>query len=89
MKCRSCGETIWFVETKTGRKMPMCRCPRCKGEGHMRRVDPATGVIDETRVCPFCKGSGEVTHFATCPQSRAWSRKAVGGGPDYGEEPSG
>ena len=40
--CRSCGAAIRWVETRTGKRMPM---------------DP-----DGT------------THFATCPQSRSWSR---------------
>jgi hypothetical protein len=79
--CQSCGASIVWVETGTGRRMPLDpkEIEIVVGAAGRTVLVTDTGAsvrgtpVDEAQpdLAPtFAKG--RVSHFATCPQSRGW-----------------
>lgn len=62
-KCRGCGKSIVWGETKDGKKIPLDPRPPV----YSVRKDPLSGTVLERAL--DCM----VTHFATCPQASQFS----------------
>lgn len=77
MKCKSCGATIIWVQTESGKGMP------CDAKPIPYREDPAgslTLITSEGKVVKAKPDAtsdtfGYVSHFATCPHADAWRKK--------------
>lgn len=69
--CRSCGATITWVETRTGKRMPLDPDERSDGnvviesDGKARVLPPGD---------PYT-GPRYASHFSTCPEASAWRRE--------------
>lgn len=80
-KCKSCGAEISWVETITGRKMPVnmdCVMLVPAKNGDTLIVTDVGSVIRGWRVGDAYEGRdavvGQTSHFATCPQSEQWKK---------------
>lgn len=65
--CRSCGATVLWVETESGKKMPLDAEPERRfviEAGH----DPMRARLRNTYV----------SHFSTCPQAERWRKSEEG-----------
>jgi len=69
-QCRSCDAPIIWAHTSTGRLMPVDANPVEGGNLSLKQV----GDRIEAQVVEPGKGK-YVSHFATCPQSKAWRRE--------------
>lgn len=75
-KCRSCGASIIWLPTESGKKMP------CDAKPIPYTEDPAgnlTLVTSDGRVVRAKADAtsdfvGYVSHFATCPDANKWRR---------------
>ena len=65
--CRSCGAPIeWAELVSSGKRMPF--------DGKIVAVRSQANVLDD-RVIEFVDTSVSPTHWSSCPQAKAWSRK--------------
>ena len=73
-KCRSCRAWIfWAKNEKSGKPMPIDHTP--VAGGNLVVSDTTKGVFARHDDTPLIPGPKYVSHFATCPQSRAWRKK--------------
>lgn len=58
-RCRSCGATVWWGETKNGK--------RCPYDAHLMGVDRDTldPVYERT----------DISHFQTCVDAKQWTKR--------------
>lgn len=78
--CRGCGRQVMWIKTTAGKNMPVDTTIvnyRVDSTGKERIVTQAGDVVcGTTGVTPDeADGMGYISHFATCPQARAFSRK--------------
>jgi len=82
-RCRSCHKPVRFMPTEKGKLMPVDPDPGGRSAGLERTAFAApapTLAILEGRVHvlrhdePY-EGDLYVSHFATCPEARRWTRK--------------
>jgi len=66
--CRSCGAPIVWGITDKGRRMPLDSAPDPDGEWTVTTWGDLEHATADTPV-----GERRISHFATCPQGRAWS----------------
>jgi hypothetical protein len=65
--CRSCGAPIEWAELTTGRRMPFDRIGAAVEQ---------TGLFIGPRVVHMLDSDTSPTHFMTCPDAKAWRRRA-------------
>ena len=82
--CKSCGAEIRWIETKTGKMMPVnpyphiykrnpkgtCVLVTAAGEVVRCEIVEDTGFKDGDDPAAYADGVGYVSHFATCPRRR-------------------
>jgi hypothetical protein len=76
--CRSCSRPVWWVQTAGGRPMPLDLHPLADGNIEMVRVGstwlaeqlPQTEALFDLERPRWC------SHFATCPDARAWRQRS-------------
>ena len=70
--CRSCGQTIHWIELVSGKRMPCdmeeVSTNECEIGDILVTLDGRTIKINETSK----REDGYVSHFSTCPQSDEW-----------------
>lgn len=69
-RCRSCDKTIEWAELTSGKKMPF--------DFPIVVTQTEGRVLDGTRVIERVDTDISPSHFATCPDSKTWSRKNGG-----------
>jgi hypothetical protein len=72
-QCRSCGSSIIWAVTDSGKRMPVDA--RSHADGKLRlRVDSdgTVHVFYDTTTSPYPKFRA---HFATCPDADGWRRR--------------
>ena len=69
--CRSCGAPIEWAELKSGKKMPF--------DFPIVVTVTEGNVLDGTRIVERVDTDISQTHFATCPDSKNWSRRHARG----------
>jgi hypothetical protein len=69
-ECRSCGATITWAVTESGRRIPLDAQQSL--DGNMSEVDR---LADGTMVVAVVAEGLYRSHFATCPQADDWRRK--------------
>ena len=78
--CYGCGRQILWVKTRTGKNMPcnaqLVNYKRDPG-GKEKIVTPSGDVVSGTTVSNPVEadGVGYISHFATCPMAKSFSRK--------------
>ena len=69
-KCRSCGASIFFVQTARGKTMPMDAEP-CE-DGNMVLIEGvafSTAKVKDAMLMPRYK-----SHYATCADAKRWRK---------------
>lgn len=65
--CRSCGAAIEWAELVSGKRHPF--------DAPIVAVRTQGSVLDSGRVIEDVDTSVSTTHFASCPQSKQWSKR--------------
>lgn len=77
-KCRSCRAPIRWVETSSGKRMPLDPDPDPEGNVWIDRIENGTPIV-HVALMGSAVPSGEpfryVSHFVTCPDRDAWRKK--------------
>lgn len=78
--CRGCGGPILWIRTPAGRSMPCDPEPVEYWQsptGLQRIVTPNGQVVSASLegLPGLATGRGYISHFATCPEARAFSRR--------------
>lgn len=75
--CRSCGQTIEWIETRQGKKMPLDPEYIEYDEADPGTVLITDGgntyVVEDEQSYPNVRG--RISHFASCPQAKVWRKK--------------
>ena len=76
-RCRSCGEPIYWAQTREGRRMPVDTQPT-EGGNVLLTLTRSTGALTCTVLSAGCEveaGRRRYTsHYATCPQAASHRR---------------
>ncbi len=78
--CFGCGRQILWIKTRAGKNMPcnanLINYKRVPG-GKEKIVTPAGDVVSGIIVGnpAEAEGAGYISHFATCPMAKSFSRK--------------
>ena len=80
--CRGCGRPVIWIRTKAGKNMPVdttIHHYRREADGKEKIVTPGGDVVTGTIVNTpeEADGMGYTSHFATCPQTRNFKRRAA------------
>ena len=66
-ECRSCGATVIWAQTESGKWMPLDAVPVVGGTLWLDGKNVKAGKPSETT-------KAYVSHFATCPQAGRWRK---------------
>lgn len=69
--CRSCGAPVRWVETTSGRRMPLDPTPNAKGNVYLEPGVPTATVFGNLQADARKALAGRLylSHFATCPDA--------------------
>ena len=90
VKCKSCGATIFFIKTKTGKSMPVDAEP--SPTGNIRLTETGGEVLGK-KAAEEARLNGTplyLSHYATCPDAAKYRKRHFSHG-DYqkGKHPQG
>ena len=75
-KCKSCGATIIWIPTESGKNIPCDPKPIPYKEDSSGSLTLVTndGRVIRARMDITSDALGYVSHFATCPDAKSWRR---------------
>jgi hypothetical protein len=77
--CASCHWPVRWVETETGKRMPIDAAPNPLGRLVLVRHETSAGPVGPWYVHvlgrdEFHEGDRYISHFASCPHARTWRK---------------